>query len=179
METATKKQQAFAQTAEDGKLREFFVEQLKDIYWAEQALCKALQKMMEASTNDKLAKAFDKHTKESEGQIHILEQVFEMMGEKAEAKKCEAMDGLIKEANSIIDETEEGTYTRDVALIIASQKAEHYEIASYGGLIAIAEQIGEPKVAKLLEKILDQEKKTDITLTMVAEKKVNESAAAE
>lgn len=160
-------------------LREFFVDQLKDIYWAEKALHKTLQKLMQAATNKKLAKAFEKHTVETEGQMEILEQVFELMGEKAKAEKCEAMEGLTKEAESVIEETQEGTYTRDVGLIIASQKAEHYEIASYGSLVILAEQIGESKVAKLLQKILDQEKRTDINLTMIAEDKVNESAAQE
>lgn len=160
-------------------MREFFVDQLKDIYWAEQALEKALQKLMKASTSPQLAKAFEKHTKETEGQIKILEEVFEQMGEKAEAKKCEAMDGIIKEADSVIKDTEKDTYTRDAGLIMASQKAEHYEIASYGTLVILAQQIGEKQVAELLQKILGQEKKTDITLTIIAEDKVNECAAQE
>lgn len=160
-------------------MREFFVDQLKDIYWAEQALEKALQKLMKASTSPQLAKAFEKHTKETEGQIKILEEVFERMGEKAEAKKCEAMDGIIKEADSVIEDTEKDTYTRDAGLIMASQKAEHYEIASYGTLVMLAQQIGEKQVAELLQKILGQEKKTDITLTIIAEDKVNECAAQE
>lgn len=179
METKSKKQKEVAQEMDRGKLREFFVDQLKDIYWAEKALYKALPKLMEASTSEKLAKAFEKHTKETEGQIGILEKVFEMMGEKAVAKKCEAMDGLVKEADSVIEDTEKDTYTRDVGLIMASQKAEHYEIASYGALVILAQHIGENEVSKLLQKILDQEKKTDITLSLVAEGSVNENAAKE
>lgn len=179
METKSNNQNEMTTQHGNGKLREFFVDQLKDIYWAEHALAKALQKLMEAATSPKLAKAFEKHAKETEGQIKILDQVFELMGEKAEAKKCEAMDGIIKEADSVIEDTEKDTYTRDAGLIMASQKAEHYEIASYGTLVILARQIGENQVADLLEKILGQEKKTDITLTIIAEDKVNECAAQE
>lgn len=179
METKSNERKETASPKENGKLREFFVDQLKDIYWAEQALQKALKKLMGAATSPKLVKAFEKHAKETEGQIKILEQVFEEMGEKAEAKKCEAMDGIIKEADSVIKDTEKDTYTRDAGLIMASQKAEHYEIASYGTLVVLAQQMGEERVAELLEKILGQEKKTDITLTIIAEDKVNECAAEE
>lgn len=179
METKDKKQKEAAPEMDNGKLREFFIEELKDIYWAEKALCKALPELMKASTNKKLGEAFDKHTQETEGQIEILEQVFQLLGEKAVGKKCEAMEGLVKEAHSVIEETEEGTYTRDVGLIMASQKAEHYEIASYGALIALAQQLNETKAADLLQKILDEEKKTDITLSIVAESQVNEKATGE
>lgn len=177
METKSKKE--MTPEAENGKLRELFVDQLKDIYWAEKALYKALFQLQEAATSKKLAQAFAKHAQETEGQIAILEQVFERLGEKAAAKKCEAMEGLIKEANEIIDSTEAGTYTRDVGLITAAQKTEHYEIASYGTLVEVAKQMDETEVAQLLQKILDQEKKTDISLTIVAEDKVNKKAAKE
>ena len=101
------------------------------------------------------------------------------MGEKAKAKKCEAMDGLIKEAEAIIEDTDKDSYTRDAGLVLAGQKTEHYEIASYGTLVEFAKQMGETKVAELLQKILDQEKNTDISLTMVAEDQVNEEAVKE
>lgn len=179
METKSKNQNGTASKMENGKFREFFVDQLKDIYWAEQALEKALQKMAKAATSEKLAKAFEKHTQETEGQIKILEQVFELMGEKAEGKKCDAMEGLIKEAESIIKDTDKDSFTRDAGLVLAGQKTEHYEIASYGTLVVFAEQMGEKEVAKLLQKILDQEEKTDITLTMVSEGGVNEKAVKE
>lgn len=162
-----------------GKFREFFIDQLKDIYWAEQALMKALPEMAEAATSKKLAKAFEKHTKETEGQIGILEQVFELMGEKAEGKKCEAMAGLVKEAQEIIKDTEKDSYTRDAGLVLAGQKTEHYEIASYGALVEFAKQMGETQVAELLQKILKEEKNTDITLTIVSEDEVNEKATEE
>lgn len=179
MEEKAKKQKDTASNMESGKLRELFVDELKDILWAEQALTKALPKMKKAATSEKLAQAFEQHTQETEQQIQILEQVFELLGEKPEAKKCEAMAGLVKEAETIIDDTEKDTFTRDVGLILAGQKVEHYEIASYGGLIAVAEQLGETEVAKLLQKIIKQEKKTDMTLSMVAENKVNQEAAQE
>lgn len=177
MEEKSKKEAAA--NKEGGMLRELFVEMLQDIYWAEKALKEALPKMMNAATSPKLAKAFEKHEKETEEQIKRLEEVFEAMGEKAVGKKCEAMAGLVKEAEEIIKDTEKDTYTRDVGLVLAGQKVEHYEIASYGGLVALAEQMGESKVADLLQKTLEQEKKTDMLLSMLAEDKVNERAAME
>lgn len=161
------------------KFREFFIDELKDIYWAEHALAEALPEMAAAATSKELAKAFQKHMKETEGQIRVLDQVFELMNEKAEGKKCDAMAGLIKEAKSIIKDTEKDSFTRDAGLVLAGQKTEHYEIASYGTLVEFAEQMGESKVAKLLQKILDEEKKTDITLTMLSESGVNEGAVQE
>lgn len=179
MEAKGKKQKENPTQKEGSKFREFFVDQLKDIYWAENALLEALPEMAEAATSKKLAKAFDKHTRETEGQVQILDQVFELMGEKAEGKKCEAMAGIVKEARSVIKDTEKDSYTRDAGLVLAGQKTEHYEIASYGALVEFAEQMGETKVAKLLQKILDEEKKTDVTLTMISEDGVNEEAAQE
>lgn len=179
MDTTIKNKKETGSQRGSSEFREFFIDQLKDIYWAEKALHKALPKLMKASTSRKLAMAFDKHTKETEEQIGIVEQVFELMGEKAEAKKCEAMDGLVKEANSVIEDTQKDTYTRDAGLILAAQKAEHYEIASYGTLVIFAKDMGETEVAGLLQKILDNEKATDVSLTKVAEEYVNERAAME
>lgn len=179
METKSKEQNTTNSQAKGNKFREFFIDQLKDIYWAENALLEALPKMAEAATSKKLAKAFEKHTKETEGQVQILDQVFELMGEKAEGKKCEAMAGIVKEAESVIKDTENNSYTRDAGLVLAGQKTEHYEIASYGALVEFAKQMGETKVAQLLQKILEEEKKTDVTLTMVSEDGVNEEAVQE
>ncbi|WP_106831370.1 YciE/YciF ferroxidase family protein [Parabacteroides pacaensis] len=179
METKTKNQDQATQQMGSGEFREFFIDQLKDIYWAEKALHKALPELMAASTSKKLAQAFEKHTKETAEQIKIDEQVFELLGEKPEGKKCDAMEGLIKEANSVIKDTEKDSYTRDAGLILAAQKVEHYEIASYGTLVIFAKDMGEPEVAKLLQQILDNEKETDVTLTKVAEEYVNERAAME
>lgn len=179
MTTKSNNQKEKESLKENGKFREFFVDQLKDILWAEQALTDALPEMADAATCPKLAKAFEKHTKETEGQIRILEQVFELMDEKAEGKKCEAMAGIVKEAKEIIKDTEKDSFTRDAGLVLAGQKTEHYEIASYGTLVELAKMMGEEKVAKLLQKILDEEKKTDVTLSMIAEDGVNEEAVQE
>lgn len=179
METKTKNQTETKQSLCSDEFKKFFIDQLTDIYGAEKALDKALPKLKEAATSKKLAAAFDKHTKETEGQISMLEQVFELLGEKPKAKKCEAMEGLIKEAETVIKDTEKGTYVRDAGLILAGQKVEHYEIASYGTLVSFARQMGETKIADLLQKILDNEKKTDVSLTLVTEDSVNEKVTAD
>ena len=160
-------------------LEEFFVDQLKDIYWAEKNLLKALPKMQKASTTSELQAAFEDHRKVTEEQVVRLEQAFEMLGKKAQAKKCDAMEGLIKESEGIIEETEKGTMTRDVALIVAAQKVEHYEIASYGGLVQLAKTMGKDDVAELLQMTLDEEKETDLLLTDIAENNINWEAEEE
>ncbi len=119
---------------ENSEFHKFFVDELKDIYWAEKHLVKALPKMKKAATSPELAAAFDKHTQETQVHCETLEQVFELLGEKASAKKCDAMEGLLAEAESIIDDTDSGTLVRDAGLILAAQKVEHYEIATYGTL---------------------------------------------
>ena len=168
-----------ANSAKGNMLEEFFVDQLKDIYWAEKNLLKALPKMQKASTTSELQAAFEDHKKVTEEQVTRLEQAFEMMGKKAQAKKCDAMEGLIKEAESVIEETEKGSMTRDVALIVAAQKAEHYEIASYGGLVQLAKTMGKNDVAELLQLTLDEEKETDVLLTEIAENNINWEAEQE
>lgn len=164
---------------ENSEFHEFFVDELKDIYWAEKHLVKALPKLKKAATSPELAAAFEKHTQETQTHIATLEQVFELLGEKAVAKKCDAMDGLLKEADSIIEDTEAGTLVRDAGLILAAQKAEHYEIATYGTLKTFAQVMGHDDVVALLQQTLDNEKETDVALTTVAESFVNEAAAAE
>lgn len=161
------------------EFREFFVDELKDILWAEKALLKALPKMRKAATGKELAASFDSHLKETEEQIATLEQVFELMGEKPKTKKCDAMEGLISETESIISDTDKGTAIRDAGLILAAQKVEHYEIATYGTLAALADAMEEPKVAKLLRSILRDEKKSDKILTVLALESVNAEAAEE
>lgn len=178
METKTKNQKQTNQSLNTEEFKKFFVEQLMDIYGAEKALYKALPKLRDAATSQKLAQAFEKHTRETEAQMGILDQVFEAMGEKPKDKKCEAMEGLIKEAETVIKDTEKDTYIRDAGLILAGQKVEHYEIASYGTLVSFAQQMGEKKVADLLQKILDNEKKTDVSLTLVTEEAVDEQMEA-
>ncbi len=162
--------------AED--LREFFVDALKDIYWAEKALTKALPKMSKNATTSKLVEAIDNHLTETEEQIKRLEKVFELIGEKAVAKKCEAMDGLIKEGEDILKETKPGA-VRDAGIIAASQKIEHYEIATYGTLCAYAKTLGEDEAGALLHESLEEEKNADITLTEAAYNDINFEASDE
>ena len=164
---------------EDSEFHKFFVDGLKDLYWAEKHLVKALPKMKKASTSPELAAAFEKHTEETQIHIETLEKVFELMGEKASAKKCDAMEGLLEEAEGIIEDTESGTLVRDAGLILAAQKVEHYEIASYGTLRTFAGVMGHTEAMDLLQQTLDNEKETDVALTEVAESFVNEQAAEE
>ena len=163
----------------DSLLQEFFIDSLKDIYYAEKAITKALPKMKKAATSEKLAGAFEEHLGVTKTQITRLEQVFSSIDEKATGKKCEAIEGLIKEAESIIEDTEAGTATRDVGLILAAQKVEHYEIATYGGLSQLATTLGFEEAANLLQQTLEEEKETDQSLTEIAETSVNYTAAEE
>jgi len=160
-------------------LESFFKNALQDIYYAEQQLVKALHKMEAEATTDELKSAFREHRVETEGHVDRLEQVFESIGEDAKTQKCEAIEGIIKEAGTIIDETKNDTYTRDIALIFAAQKAEHYEIASYGGLVALAQQLDLDTAADLLVQTLEEEKNADSTLTQIAENYLYEAAKAE
>ena len=162
-----------------GSLEKFFLDGLKDIYWAEKALTKALPKMQKAATTQELKSAFVNHLAQTKEQIVRLESVFEILGKKAQAKKCDAMEGLVKESEGIIEETEAGTITRDVALIMAAQKVEHYEIATYGGLAQLAKTLGREDVKQLLGQTLQEEKDTDMLLTEIAESHLNEDAKAE
>jgi len=166
-------------SADSERLQELFIDGLKDIYWAEKHLTKALNKMSKNATSDELKAALDNHLTETEEQVSRLEQVFEQVGKKAQAKKCAAMEGLIAEADEIIESTEKGTMVRDCGLIMAAQKVEHYEIASYGTLRNLARTLGYEEAADLLQQTLDQEGKTDQLLTELAETYVNEQAAVE
>lgn len=174
-----KKSTKSAEDLNGSLLEEFFVNALKDIYWAEKALTKALPKMSKSATSQDLKKAFDQHLEVTEKQIERLEDVFEQMGKKAQGKKCEAMQGLVEESEHIISETKDDTSTRDAALIIAAQKVEHYEIASYGGLVQLARTMKKNGIAKTLEATLNEEKRADELLTKVAEKSINVEAAEE
>jgi ferritin-like metal-binding protein YciE len=165
--------------ADDSKLKELFLDSLKDIHFAEKAILKALPKMIKNATSQQLVAAFEDHIRVTEGQVERLQQVFESIDEKAGSKKCEAIEGLVKEAESIIEDTEKGTSTRDVGLILAAQKVEHYEIASYGGLRQLAVTLGYTQAADLLQQTLDEEKETDVLLTSIAENDINYQAAGE
>ncbi len=163
----------------DSLLREFFIDQLKDIYWAEKHLVKTLPKMKKAATSSELQQAFADHLEITNTHVTRLEQVFEILGEKASAKKCDAMAGITEEGEGIISETEKGTATRDVGLIFAGQKAEHYEIATYGGLAQLAKTLGLQQVSEILGTTLGEEKQADELLTKIAEEHVNYEAKAE
>ncbi|TCD08339.1 ferritin-like domain-containing protein [Pedobacter frigidisoli] len=164
---------------EPSEFHEFFVDELKDIYWAEKHLVKALPKMKKAATSPELAAAFEKHTQETQQHIETLEQVFGLLDEKPAAKKCDAMAGLLEEANGIIEDTDAGTMIRDAGLILAAQKVEHYEIATYGTLRVFAENMDRSDVAELLAQTLENEKATDVALTECAVSFVNQAATNE
>ncbi len=165
--------------AGDSLLQELFLDSLKDIYYAEKAIVRALPKMKKAATSDTLQNAFNDHLTMTKQQVTRLEQVFEILEEKPRGKKCEAIEGLIKEAEGIIEDTDEETSTRDVGLILAAQKVEHYEIATYGGLKQLAITLGYSEAAELLEVTLAEEKETDLLLTDIAENNINYQAAEE
>lgn len=165
--------------ANDSRLKEFFLDELKDIYWAEQKLVKTLPKLEKAASTKELQTAFSSHLKETEGHVERLEKAFQILGEKPVAEKCEAMQGITDEGDTIIGETKTGTATRDVGLVLAGQKAEHYEIATYGALIQLAHVLGYDDIAGLFEETLQEEKNADQKLTSIAEEKINYAAAAE
>ena len=167
------------QSEDKSLLMELFTDELKDIYWAEKHLLKALPKMQKNSTTDELKQAFADHLEATKGHVERLEEAFSMLDKKAQAKKCEAMAGLTKEADGIIEDTEKGSLTRDVALIMAAQKVEHYEIATYGSLAQLAKTIGRDDISELMIATLEEEKEADELLTSIAENNVNAEATAE
>jgi ferritin-like metal-binding protein YciE len=160
-------------------LLEFFEDGLKDLLWAEQHLVKALPKMAKAATSEDLKAAFEDHLEVTKNQVFRLEEIFGLLDKKATAKKCDAMAGLIKEGEELIEDTDKDTMVRDVALICGAQKIEHYEIASYGSLRTLAGVLGLDEVAALLQETLDEEKETDLQLSEIAENYVNEQASKE
>ena len=160
-------------------LQKFFIDQLKDMHYAENELIKGLEEMKKATTTEELEDAFDNHIKQTQRHIQRLEKVFKLISKNPEGKTCEAMDGLLKECRSIIEETEDGSLTRDAALIIAAQKVEHYEIATYGGLVQLALTMNLNRAAELLDKTLKEEEETDQLLTDIAEAHINVEAEQE
>jgi ferritin-like metal-binding protein YciE len=149
------------------EIQKLFEEELKDIYWAEKALTKALPKMIKNATAPELKDAITSHLSETENQVNRVEKVFEVLGKKATTKKCEAMDGLIREAEEIMMESDDGLM-RDAGIISAAQKVEHYEIASYGTLCQFAKILGLDEAVNLLHATLDEEKTADEKLTHIA-----------
>jgi ferritin-like metal-binding protein YciE len=165
--------------SDETMLQNLFLDSLKDIYWAEKSLIKVLPKLSKSASSPELQQAFQQHLQQTEQQVSRLEQVFELVGKKAQGVKCEAMAGLTKEAETMIQETKKGSKTRDVALIMASQKVEHYEIATYGSMATLAAQMGLNEAKELLGQTLQEEKDTDMLLTQLAESQINQQAEQE
>lgn len=163
----------------ESALKELFVDELKDMYWAEKHLAGALPKLIKGATSEDLKQTITNHLEETKNHVTRLESVFASVGEKAAAKKCLAMEGLLAEATELLSDTDKGTEVRDVAIISAAQKVEHYEIASYGTMRTLAGTLGLSEAQSLLDETLAEEKNADSLLTQVAENYVNEAAAAE
>ena len=162
--------------AEAGTLHDAFIDELRDTYDAEKQLTKALPKLAKASSNPKLRQAFESHLQETQGQIARLEKVFASLDEKVRAKHCDGIAGIIEEGKSIMEEDFDET-TMDACLIAAGQRAEHYEMAAYGTLVAWAQAMGHTEAAKLLQQTLDEEKAADKKLSGLAEGGINQGAA--
>lgn len=157
-------------------LEDVFIHLLSDTYSAEKQLTRGLAKLARAASDEKLSAAFNAHLEETQGQIARIDQIIEQKPKiKIKRMKCVAMEGLIEEANEVIESTEKNE-VRDAALIAAAQKVEHYEIASYGTLATLAEQLGYPAAVKLLAQTLEEEKETDLKLTDLAVGNINKSA---
>ncbi len=163
--------------AKDKDLNDLFLDTLKDIYYAEKQILKALPKMARAATSDKLTAAFQKHQAETEGQVQRLEQIFELLGKPARGKTCDAIEGILEEGKEIMSEYK-GAPALDAGLLAAAQAVEHYEISRYGTLKQWATQLGMRDAARLLDATLKEEKKTDESLTVLAETAVNTAAQA-
>lgn len=173
------KQQNMKSKNNQTDLGKFFLDALQDIYYAEAKIEESLAKIKHKATSEELQEALEDHELVTKKQILRLEKIFKHLGEEAKKKKCDAIDGILKEVDEMVKNTEDGSMTRDVAIIIVSQKVEHYEIATYGGLVQIAITLGHEKVADLLETTLDEEEETDFLLTEIAEEHVNFDAAEE
>ncbi len=155
-------------------LKELYVDELKDLYNAENQLVKALPKMAKAASSEELRAGFEEHLEQTKSHVQRLEQIFEMLDESPKGKKCKGMEGLIEEGSEIMEEDFEGALL-DAALIGAAQRVEHYEIAAYGTVRAFAEELGESEHASLLAETLEEEKETDEKLTELA-KQINVEA---
>lgn len=179
--TTTRKSPAKKTTASKAKvkdLNDLFEDGLKDIYWAEKALVKALPKMEKNAENPKLKKAIMQHLKETESHVQRLEDCFKALGKRAVGKKCDAMEGLLEEGKGIMEEAQEGP-VRDAGIIASAQKVEHYEIATYGTLAAFAKILDQKDCLKNLLKTLEEEKNCDELLTGIADTNLNSKALKE
>lgn len=161
------------------KLKELFVEQLQDVYWIEIKLVMLLRRLKETVTSRQLADAFSEHREETKDQVRRLEGIFEALGEPVVASKCTAMEGIMDEVDYILYTTDEGSFQRDAGLIIAMQKAEHYEIAIYRSLVQLAETLGYPEVKIALEFTLEEEKVADRLLMQIAKSGIYNAALEE
>lgn len=157
-------------------VQDLFVEELRDIYHAEKQILKALPKMAKQASHPELRQAFELHLEQTRGQVERLEQVFDQLDVPKRGKRCEAMEGLLEEARSSMEEIEDKSVL-DVGMIINAQKVEHYEIAGYGSLVALARQLGHNEAVRLLEETLNEEKETDQKLNQVALNVANQDAA--
>jgi ferritin-like metal-binding protein YciE len=166
-------------TALNSALQEFIVTVLQEMYWSEVNMRNTLTTMTEEATTDILKQAFKLHGEQTEMHAKTLENVFALLGIPPQAEPCVGLQGLFDEGWQVIDETEKGTAQRDVALIIAAQKVEHYEIATYGSLITLAKTLGHNEIAELLEPVLAEEKETDAILTSIAQAGINAEARKE
>ena len=166
-----------SQSHSDGELHHLFVDQLRDILWAEKELVKALPKMAKTANDEKLSEAFTKHLAETKNHVVRLEKVFKGIGLTPRSKKCPAMEGLLKEADELAEDYAVSS-ALDAALITAAQKVEHYEIASYGTIRAFAQRLGYDDAVKLLTATIEEEGNADHTLTKIATGGVNEMAVA-
>jgi len=162
--------------AEPGTLHDAFIDELRDAYDAEKQLTKALAKMAKAATSSQLRAAFESHLEETRGQIERLEQVFQVLDEKVRGKHCDGIEGIIEEGKSVMEEDFDDV-TMDACLIASGQRAEHYEMAAYGTLVAWARAMGHTEAADLLEETLNEEKAADAKLTKLAEGGINQEAA--
>src|SRR3990170_950633 len=162
--------------AATGTLHDAFIDELRDVYDAEKQLTKALPKMAKAASSAELQTAFEEHLEETRAQIERLEQIFATLGEKVRGKHCDGMAGIIEEGKSVMEEDFDEA-TMDACLIAAGQRAEHYEMAAYGTLVAWARSMGHTEAADLLQETLDEEKATDEKLTELAESGINQEAA--
>jgi ferritin-like metal-binding protein YciE len=162
--------------AKEKTLDDLFLHTLKDVFYAEKQILKSLPKMAKAAESEELRMAFEKHREETEGQIERLEQIFQMLGKPARGVQCEAINGIIEEGKEVMEDFADSV-ALDAGILAAAQAVEHYEITRYGSLRTWAEELGMRDAAKLIEQNLEEEKKTDLLLTKLAEARVNTKAA--
>lgn len=163
----------------NSSLQVFFTTMLQEIYWSEQHLVNVLQSMRDAASATELKHAFEKHEQQTQTHVRRVEEAMDILGADHYAKHCVGLQGLFDEGWQVIDETEPNTAQRDVALLIAAQKVEHYEMACYGSIVTLARTLGQNDIAELLAETLVEEKETDADLTLIAEGKLNKKASKE